>query len=135
MPSSSTASTSQERLITHNHKVLCARLWHSGFEKETRYITPFFVAILETTEDTLYQHACEDDPKWWKQMQEYCNKKARSESVYVAGNMTADSAAVLFKFGRKEEAERLCELAEQIYGLAVKVEEDEKRYESWSYKY
>lgn len=134
MPSSSTFSTSQERLIIHNHKVLCARLWHIGFYKETRVITSWFAALLETSEDELYKNACEDDPKWWKQMEEYCNKKPRSEGVYAAGNMTADSAAVLFRSGRVKEAELFCEYAEQVYGWGETVEEDEKRYDSWSYK-
>ncbi|KAM3417917.1 hypothetical protein BST61_g6133 [Cercospora zeina] len=132
MPSSSTSNTSQEALILSHYKVICVRLYAVGFEQAASTITDWYAEVLESSRAELFEEAYRDK-KWWREMGEYSNKpgKPRSDNAYAAGNLMADSAAVLFRFGRNVEATRFCEFADDVFGWAQKEERYEKQRSEW----
>ncbi|GIZ47856.1 hypothetical protein CKM354_001093600 [Cercospora kikuchii] len=133
MPSSSTYSTSQESLIIQHYKIIVARVWSVGYDKAAQTITDWYAELLEASPNALWTEARRDQ-KWWDDMSKYSNKvgKPRSDSAYAAGNLMADSAAVLFRFGRNVEAARFCEFADKVFDWAREEEEGEKGSRHWT---
>ncbi|PPJ59384.1 hypothetical protein CBER1_06901 [Cercospora berteroae] len=132
MPSSSTYTTCQESLLIQHYKIIAARTWSVGYDKAAQTITDWYSELLEAPPSDLWNEARRDQ-KWWDDMSKYSNKagKPRSDSAYAAGNLLADSAAVLFRFGRDVEGAKFCEHADKVFDWAREEEEGERGTREW----
>lgn len=95
--------------------------------REARLITKLYGVLLELDTKTLVAAAHKDTTKWMQLVRDNTAKHKRSENISWASDYLAETATMLVKFGRMQEAVQWSRWAEQLDDLACQVEEDEER--------
>ncbi|EME81878.1 uncharacterized protein MYCFIDRAFT_78695 [Pseudocercospora fijiensis CIRAD86] len=126
MPSSSERNTAEEMRLFDYFKEIYVRLFYAELQSEARTVSQIFGEALDVQPGNLITWLGAD-PKFLKAAKENADKRQVSDLCWSAGNYLADSAAVLFEFGRKVEGARHCEWADQLHGLALDWQDVEKK--------
>ncbi|KXT04909.1 hypothetical protein AC578_3495 [Pseudocercospora eumusae] len=126
MPSSSKRNTAEEVRLFDYFKEIYVRLFYADLNDEARYVISVFGRVLDAHPSDL-QAWLASDSKFLQSSKENADKRQVSDLCWSAGNYMADSAAVLFEFGRKSEGAQHCEWADQLHGLALDWQDVEKK--------